>query len=144
MTRPSSTARHGRGCISCPNGSDAEEDRGGGSGDRDNGTPDNRRSGEECDNRSELPATAVNPLDSAKRVYHRWWEVGVWRNDATVRDEDGNDSGVVEERHQRGGEVADAARRLEHLAALCRPPILSHRERIAQAVHENRVVILAG
>ena len=43
-----------------------------------------------------------------------------------------------------GGEVADAARRSEHSAARRRLPTLSHRERIARAMHKNGVVILAG
>ena len=44
----------------------------------------------------------------------------------------------------RGGEVADTAQRSEHSAARHCLPTLSHRERIARAMHENRVVILAG
>ncbi len=42
------------------------------------------------------------------------------------------------------GEVADTAWRSEHLAARHCLPTLSHRERIACAMHENGVVILAG
>jgi len=44
MTGPSSTARRGSGHFSCPDGGDAEEDRG---SDGNNGTPDDRGSGEE-------------------------------------------------------------------------------------------------
>jgi hypothetical protein len=44
MTGPSSTARRGRGHFSFPDGGDAEEDRG---SDGNNGTPDDRGSGEE-------------------------------------------------------------------------------------------------
>ena len=44
----------------------------------------------------------------------------------------------------RGGEVADAVWRLEHLAAYRRLPISSQEERIARAVRENGVVILVG
>ena len=43
-----------------------------------------------------------------------------------------------------GGEVADTARKSEHLAAHHCLPTSSHRERIARAMHENGVVILAG
>ena len=43
----------------------------------------------------------------------------------------------------RGGEVADAARRSEHLAAHRRLPTSLHRERIARAMHKNGVMILA-
>jgi len=43
-----------------------------------------------------------------------------------------------------GGEVADTARRSEHSAARRCLPTSSHRERIACAMHENRVVILVG
>ena len=68
MTEPSLTARRGRGRFSRLDGSDAKEDRG---SDGINGTPDDRLSGEERDDRSALPATAVNPLDSAKHVYRR-------------------------------------------------------------------------
>ena len=73
MTGPSSTARRGRGHFSCPDGGDAEEDRG---SDGNNGTPDDRRSGEERDVGSALPATTVNPLVSAKQAYWRRLEGG--------------------------------------------------------------------
>ena len=43
-----------------------------------------------------------------------------------------------------GGEVVDTACRSKHLAACRRLPISLHGERIARAVRENRVVILAG
>ena len=45
-----------------------------------------------------------------------------------------------------GGEVADTAQRSEHSAAHCCLPTSSHshRERIAHAMQENEVVILAG
>ena len=43
-----------------------------------------------------------------------------------------------------GGQVADAAQRLEHSATRRRLLTLLHRERIARTVHENGVVILAG
>jgi len=73
--------RRGRGRFSCPDGSDAEEDRGSDAeedrgSDGDNGTPDDRGSGEERDDGSALPATAVNPLDSAKNMYRRRLEGG--------------------------------------------------------------------
>ena len=100
MTGPSSTMRRGHGRFSCPYGSDTEEDRGsdGGNGSKgNNGTPDNCRNGEERNNRSALPATAVNPLDSAKRVYPRQREEGGWRNDVMATNDDGNNSGNVEE-----------------------------------------------
>jgi HrpA-like RNA helicase len=42
-----------------------------------------------------------------------------------------------------GGEVADTARRSEHLAAWHRLPILSHGKQIAGTVRKNRGVILA-
>ena len=73
MTGPSLTARRGRGRFFCPNGGDVEEDRG---SDGDDGTPDNRGSGEERDYGSALPATAVNLLDSAKHMYRRQLEGG--------------------------------------------------------------------
>ena len=66
--------RHGR--FSCPNGGNAEEDRISGGGDGNNWTPNDRRSGEECDNGSMLPATAVNLLDSVKHTYWRRQEGG--------------------------------------------------------------------
>ncbi len=44
----------------------------------------------------------------------------------------------------RGGEVADTARRSEHSAIRRCLPTSSHRERIARAMHEDGVVILAG
>jgi len=115
MTGSSSTAQRGRGHFSHLDGGDAEEDRG---SDDNNRTPDDCGSGEERDDGSALPATAVNPLDSAKHAYRRRLEGGGWRNNATATDDDGNDSGVVEERCRTGGEVADTARRLKHLAAL--------------------------
>ena len=74
MMGPSSTARRGRGRFSCPNDRDVEEERG---SDGDDGTPDDRGSGEERDYGSALPATAVNLLDSAKRMYRRRLEGGV-------------------------------------------------------------------
>ena len=43
-----------------------------------------------------------------------------------------------------GGEVADTAQRSEHSAARHCLPTSSHRERIACAMHKNRVVILVG
>ena len=73
MRGPSSTVRRGRGRFSCPNGGDVKEDRG---SDGDDGTPDDRGSGEERDYGSALPAPAVNPLDSAKRAYRCWVEGG--------------------------------------------------------------------
>ncbi len=73
MTGSSSTTRLGRGRFSRPDGGDTEEDRG---SDGDNGTPDDRRSGEERDDGSALPATALNPLDSAKHTYRRRLEGG--------------------------------------------------------------------
>ena len=100
MTGPSSTARRGRGHFSCPDGGDAEEDRG---SDGNNGTPDDRGSGEERDDGSALPATAVNPLDSAKHTYQHRLEGGGWRNNATAMDDDSVDSGVVEDRCRTGG-----------------------------------------
>jgi hypothetical protein len=100
MTGPSSTARRGRRRFSRPDGGNAEEDRG---SDGDNGTPDDRGSGEERDDGSALPATAVNPLDSAKHAYRRWLEGGEWRNNATATDDDGDDSGIVEEVCRTGG-----------------------------------------
>ena len=141
MTGPSSTARRGRGRFSRPDGGDAEEDRG---SDGNNGTPDNRRSGEECDDGSALPATAVNPLDSAKHAYRRRLEGGGWQDIATATDDDGDDSGVVEKRCRTGVGVADRAWRSEHSAARRCLPTSSHRERIARAMHENAEVILAG
>ena len=92
MTGPSLTTRRGRGRLSCPDGGDAEEDRG---SDGDNGTPDNCGSGEERDDGSALPAMAVNPLDSAKHAYRCLLERGWWWNNATAMDDDGNDSSVV-------------------------------------------------
>jgi len=56
MKRPSLTARRGHGRFSRPDAGDAKEDRG---SDGDNGTPDNRGSGEERNDGSVLPATAV-------------------------------------------------------------------------------------
>ena len=73
MTGPSLTSRHGLGRFSRPNGGDAEEDRG---SDGNNGTPDDRRSREERDDRSALTAMAVNPLDPAKHAYRRRLEGG--------------------------------------------------------------------
>ena len=73
MTGPSSTARQGRGHFSCPDGGDAAENRG---SDGNNGTPDDRGSGEKGDKGSALPATAVNPLDSAKHAYQHRLEGG--------------------------------------------------------------------
>jgi hypothetical protein len=73
MMGPSLTARRGRGRFSHPDGSGAEEDRG---SEGDNGTHDDRGSGEERDDGSALPATAVNPLDSAKHAYRRRLEGG--------------------------------------------------------------------
>ena len=67
MTEPSSTI------FSRPVDGDAEEDR---VSDGNNGTPDNRGSGEERDNESALPATAVNLLDPAKHAYRRQLEGG--------------------------------------------------------------------
>ncbi len=52
------------------------EDRGSGGGNSDNGTPNIRGSREERDNGRALPATAVNPLDSATHTYRRWQEGG--------------------------------------------------------------------
>ena len=43
-----------------------------------------------------------------------------------------------------GGGVPDTARRSEHSAARRCLPTSLHRERIAHAMHENGVVILAG
>ena len=83
MMGPSSTVQRGCGRFSRPDGSDAEEDRG---SDGDNGTPDDRGSGEEGDDGSALPATAVNPLDSAKHAYRRRLE---GRGVADQRDGDG-------------------------------------------------------
>ena len=98
---PSSTARCGCGRFSCPGGGgDADEDRG---SDGDNGTPDDCGSGEERDNGSALPATAVNPLDSAKHAYRHRLEGGGWRNNATAMDDDGDDSSVIEKRCRTGG-----------------------------------------
>ena len=108
MTGLSSTARRGRGRFSRPDGGDAEEDRG---SDGNNGTPDNRRSGEECDDGSALTAMAVNLLDSAKHTYRRRLEGEGWRDNATATNDNGDDSGVVEEQCRTGGEVADTARR---------------------------------
>ncbi len=100
MTRPSLTARHGRGRFSRPDGGDAKEDRG---SDGNNGTPDNCGSREERDDGSALPATAVNLLDSAKHAYRRRLEGGGWRNNTTATDDNGKESGVVEERCRTGG-----------------------------------------
>ncbi len=100
MLGPSSTAWRGRGRFSLPDGGDAEEDRGSGG---NNGTPDDRGSGEERDDGSALPATAVNPLNSAKHAYRCRLEGGGWRNNATATDDDGDDSGVVKERCRIGG-----------------------------------------
>ncbi len=74
MTGPSSTVRRRRGRFSPPNGRDVEEDRG---SNGNNGTPDDRGSREERDYGTALPATAVNPLDSVKRMYRRRLEGGV-------------------------------------------------------------------
>ena len=80
MMGQSSTAQrgwgHGHGHFFCPDGGDVEEDRGSGSGDGKDGTPDDRGSGEECNNRSALPAMVVNPLDSMKRAYRHRREGG--------------------------------------------------------------------
>ena len=86
--------------LNCAAWARAKKDRG---SDGNNGTPDDRGSGEERDGGSALPAMAVNPLDSAKHTYRRQLEGGGWRNNATVTDDDGNDSGVVEERCRTGG-----------------------------------------
>ncbi len=137
MTGLSSTARCRRGRFSCPTSGNAKEDRGSGGGDGDDGTTDNCGSREERDNGSALSATAVNPLNSAKRVYRR-------RREGGVTDDNGNNSGVVKERRRRGGEAADASRRSEHSAARCRLSISLHREWIAHTMPKNRVVILAG
>jgi hypothetical protein len=75
MTGPSLTTRRGRGRgrggFSCPNGGNVQEDRGssGRGSDGNNWTLDNRRSGEECNDRSTLPAMAVILLDSVKQPY---------------------------------------------------------------------------
>ena len=74
--------QRGRRRFSCPNGGDVEEDRG---SDGDDGTPDYSGSREERNYGSTLPATVVNPLDSAKRAYWRRLEGGV----AEQRDGDG-------------------------------------------------------
>ena len=95
MTGPSFTARRGRGRFSPPDGGDAEEDRG---SDGNTGTPDDRGSGEECDDGSALPAMAVNQLDSAKHAYRHRLEEGGWWNNATAMDDDGDNSGVIKER----------------------------------------------
>jgi len=100
MTGPSSTTGRGHGCFYRPDGGNAEEDRG---SDSNNGTPDDRGSGEEHDDGSALPATAVNPLDSAKHTYRCRLEGGGWRNKATVTNDDGDDSGVVEKQCRMGG-----------------------------------------
>ena len=78
MTGPSSTVQHGRGRerFSRPYGGDAEEDRGSGGGDGNDGTPDHRGSREERGDRSALPVTAVNLLDSKKHAYQHWRERG--------------------------------------------------------------------
>jgi hypothetical protein len=104
MTGPSLTAwrRHGHGRFSCPDSNNAKENRGSDSGNGDNGTPNNRRIGEECDNGSVLSATAVNLLDSTKRAYQCRWEGG-WQNNGAAADNDGNDGSVVKERHRCGG-----------------------------------------
>ena len=73
MTGPSSTTQRGRGRFSRPNCGNIKEDRG---SDGYNGTPNNRGSEEERNDRSALPATAVNPLDSTKHVYRCWLEGG--------------------------------------------------------------------
>ena len=65
--------RRGHGRFSHPDGGDAEEDKG---SDGNNGTPNDRESGEERDDGSALPATAVNPLDSAKHAYRHQLEGG--------------------------------------------------------------------
>ena len=146
MTGPSSTVHRGRGCgrFSRPDGGDAREDRGSGGSNGNGGTPNDSGSGEERNDGSTLPATTVNPLDSAKRPYRRWREGRVggtmrqrWMTMATTAASSRNSAG-------RGGGVADAARRSEHSAARRRLPISSHGERIARAVCKNRVVILAG
>jgi hypothetical protein len=100
MMGPSLTARRGRGHFSLPDGGDAEEDRG---SDGNNGTPNDRGSGEKCNDGSALPATAVNPLDFAKHAYRRRMEGRGWRNNAMATDDDGDDSGVIEERCRTGG-----------------------------------------
>ena len=143
MTGPSSTTGRGHGRFSRPNGGDAKEDRG---SDGNNGTPDNRGSGEERDDGSALPATAVNLLDSAKHMYRRRLEGGGLWNNATATDDDSNNSGVVKERCQMGGGLLTrpGGRRLEHSAASRCLLTSSHREWIARAMNENGVVILAG
>ena len=104
MTGLSSTAWRRRrcGCFSRPNSSNIEEDRGSSSGSGNNGTPNDRRSGEERNKRRALPATAVNLLDSAKRAYRRWREGGGWWNNEAALDDDGNNSSVVEELRRTG------------------------------------------
>ena len=77
MMGPSSTMRRGRRRFSHPDGGNAEEDRGRGGSNGDDGTPGDRGSREECDDGSVLPTTAVNPPDFAKRGYQRWREGGV-------------------------------------------------------------------
>ena len=141
MMGPSLTARRGCRRFSRPDGGNAEEDRG---SDSDNGTPDDRWSREERDDGSALPATAVNPLDSTKHAYRRRLEGRGWWNNATMMDDDGDDSGIA--MPDGGGEVADTAHRSEHSAARCCLPTSfhSHRERIAHAMHKNKVVILVG
>jgi len=100
MTGSSSTAQRGRGHFSHLDGGDAEEDRG---SDDNNRTPDDCGSGEERDDGSALPATAVNPLDSAKHAYRRRLEGGGWQNNATAADDNGDDSGVIKEWCRTGG-----------------------------------------
>ena len=112
----------GHGRFSRPDGGDAEEDRG---SDGNNGTPDDRGSGEERDDGSAPPATAVNPLDSAKHAFWRQLEGEGWRNNATATDDDGNDSGVVEERY-RTGEGRSLTR---PGGRSTRPPVVAYRHR---------------
>ena len=68
MMGPSSTTGrgHGRGRFARPDCGDAGEDSGSGNG--NDGTHDNRGSTEERDDGSALPATVVNPLDSANHA----------------------------------------------------------------------------
>ena len=98
MTGPSSTARRGRGRFSHPDGGDAEEDRG---RNGNNGTPNDRGSGEERDDGS-APHTTAGQLEGEG-----------WRNNATATDDDGRSltrpggrstrPPVVAYRHRRTG-----------------------------------------
>ena len=124
--------RLGRGRFSHPNRGDTEEDKG---RDGNNGTPDDRRSGEERDDGSALHATALNSLDSATHAYQRRLEGGgggttQWRRMTTAT------TGALSRNGAGRGEEHSATRR-------CLPTSL-HREWIARAMRENRVVILAG